>query len=246
MAIVNIHTNKEVNGEAYSNVWTAIIDGAGSGFPTDLQVMNVVGPPVTDASTDPLDALFQGLINLLHAIIAFERLLASAEVIFTSVYVTDGKKQVGEAANTFYAQVLDGITGSLAGSGEDLMAPGSTTLMLARSALGLGSRGGRIFLRASLKSAEVDISGFRLMGFRDNTQRDAVIARVAAAKTDSGLELYLGSTPGPSDVNLAVAHYYNGADVDQVGNLVSAQFMSSIVVRRPANRQVQKGRKRPA
>lgn len=244
MSIVNIHTNKIVAGEQYSNVWTAIIDGVGSGFPSDPEVAQVVGPPVTDASTDPLDALFQGLLHLLHAIIAFERLLASTEVIFSSVYVTDGKKQTGESANTFYTQTLVDVFGTLSGSGGDLMAPGNCTLMLGRNPLGFGARAGRIFLRGSLKSAEIDIQGFRLLGFRDNTQRDAVVARVSAALDDSGLSLYLGSAPGPDGVNLGIAHYYNGPDVDQVGNLVSAQFMSSIAVVRPTARQVQKGRKR--
>lgn len=240
---------KEFEGEEWENTWGVITPGgsAPSFTNTDWQTASGSVNEFSTATTNPGDGGYEGGQSLIHAILAFERLMHYTPVNFVRLFAWDGIEN-SEAASTFYSAPLSfaGLR-ALAGAGSTsiTVVPGAITLMLARQPVTFGVRAGRLFLRMCMQDVDVRPGSGRLLDFTDATVRSTYQTLVSTSLNSSMLTSWM-SDPSPVDgVHPGIPQYAPRNAVNE-GDLVSMTRMSNIVVRYPSVRQVQRGRKRQA
>lgn len=211
---------------------------------SDVQALTSNGlAPITAATTDPTDPNFVGGSGILHAIVAFERLLTASFIQFTKLSLTNGLEGLDEAI-TFPLNFF-GLLSPGAGGGANVV-PGNVTLSYVKSTSQVSYRNGRSFLRGSLLDGDVSFDGFRLVSLTDPA---GVQARVLGAANDSELSRYLlaGATIFGSDsaARLGVPRYSpRNPSNPLAGSLVGMSQWATIGTIKATGRQVQRGRRR--
>lgn len=246
MAVALVVVHKTLGGHRWSNTHAIQIGVDGTSAPTDADLLTAgAGSTLTDANTNASPT------NIIQSIIAFERLMHLADVVFTDVLITDGKRPTatgGREYATLSIPNLLGLQGGLAAGGATL-SPGNVVLLVHRNVVGFGHKPGRMQLRGVLTDANVAIGGQRMLTWTDAATATAFnnILATAQAKLQPSFNI---AAPTATSVQYVLPvyetpkqHLLDGGTIP-VGQLKGSIPISGFSVVGPVGRQVPRGRKR--
>lgn len=249
MPIAQVVIHKQQGGHKWSNTHGVIINGAASGVPAEAD-MNIIGAdtPFTDANTGASPAA-----RFLHALVAFERQMHYADVQFTDIYVTDGRKNVAGQPTIYFTSSLVGAgLSNFAGVGGAGVAVGANLLtgtvcwLLHRNVVGMGHKPGRLYLRGCLPEGAVISNGPRMLswggGVLDNSVPNTYVGTAQGKITP-----YLAANAQAATATYAVPLYVTPKH--PVTGFVNGELYSAIPVSGlssvgPVAHQVPRGRRK--
>lgn len=240
-------TKKRWGSKEFSNTW-AVMDGTEYLNTTLTEAALVrlmgdaLGTQLDGQNTNPQDDNYLGEGSVIAAILGFERQMIAQPVIFTGVYISDGKTPGdGTGMFTTLSFSFPGLAPII--NGEDV-APLNCVLQLNRVPAGLGRHAGRIQLRAAL--AKGDIAADSGDGVTFVTGRRAAIElRVRDAWLASELFNYTfagGTAPVP-ETQLVIPQFI-APGLPNAGAIKGASRMLGVAVDEAAGRQTKRGKKR--
>lgn len=242
MPVGLVVTEKEVNGEIWSNTWGVGFDiGQVGGLDEASLIALGALIPFTDATTNIGNGGYQGSTHLFHAILGFERQLYPTFVNFARIYVSDGRRNSITAEPLYLSVPLD--FQGLRSVSQDATIPGGLTLMVNRIPGQLGVRRGRLYLRSVLGDGDVRFAGNRLVDWTNATVRTAAETLVAGAIANSFLDNFFVSEPNPTEQQYLCIPQFETEGINS-GTILDVSPVSGLTVVRPVLRQVQRGRRR--
>lgn len=247
MSIFKVVVHKSYESETWSNTYAiATGDGNPATDPNftedDLDIILGTATSLTNTNTDPDAVGYVGDNSIIAAIVGFERLLHYSPVTMDSVYLSDGLRDTTE-----FAVLPLGFPAkrTFVDIEPEQIMPGNVALYVTRSPSGVNSRSGRLQYRLCLSDAEVTIQGTRLLGL-SNPATTRIFVEGAAA--DSFLDAYyFTATPAQGSARLIIpkfSPYVPGppASGNELNGFAPWVGLGRIYA---ADRQVQRGRKRP-
>jgi hypothetical protein len=250
MPIAIVITKKSLGGHTWSNTHAVIIGGTQPGPPAgaDLQAIGA-DQPFTSANTGSTPAAF-----FLHRLLAFERFLHGPDVTFTQLYITDGLRNILNAANTVYASIaLPGLVGTnprtTSGGANTTLEVGGVTLMLHRNPVGFSVKPGRMYLRGALDEASAGVGGPKMIQWQTGGTAQADWTGYVTTALGYGLIQHLHGGTAAATAEYGIPHYQPQrlatASIPK-GSLTFVYGCSGISIVGPVLRQVARGRKRTA
>lgn len=242
MSIAVVIVHKTLGGHKWSNTHGIRI---GTGSTPGLSNADLV----TAGASTTLDATTTGAspVNIIQAIVAFERLIHNPDVLFTDVLITDGQPNVpGGTTNQYASMTMSNLPGLAGTAGGTALEPGGIAWLIHRNVVGFGHKPGRMFVRGALVETSVSVGGPRMIQF-EGTSAASWTTQLATAQAKLTAYLYGGGSNATAGYGLPIYMTPKGHITQptvKVGTLVNMLDVSGFSSVAPVLRQVQRGKKR--